>query len=94
VPPGPAEGICLPMDRRIVVLDPAVVAPAEQCPPGVEQGGTDGHPAFRSTCPGLFEGHGQEAIERRSGSWVRLTHRGQATAATGPPGQALAGRRR
>ena len=41
------------MHEGVAVLDPAVVAPAEQRPVGMEEGGADGDAALGETVPRL-----------------------------------------
>ncbi|MEZ5259548.1 MAG: hypothetical protein R2705_22510 [Ilumatobacteraceae bacterium] len=49
LPAGVAKGVGLAVHRRVVVLDPPVVAPPEQRAVGREQRGADRDPAFGGT---------------------------------------------
>ena len=62
---GGPEGGGLAVHGRVVVLDPAVVAPPEQGPVAMEEGGADGDTAFGQAEPSLLEGDGEE----RGGPW-------------------------
>jgi hypothetical protein len=58
-PTGVAERGGLRVQRRVAVLDPAVVSPAEQFAVEGEQGRADGDPAFGLPEQGFLAGGGQ-----------------------------------
>jgi len=57
--PGIAEGVGFAVEARVVLLDAAVVAAADEGSVVAEDGGTDGEATFGETDAGFFEGDGE-----------------------------------